>query len=218
MSVLKAIWDVGKVAIPVIASLWGGSRANAANKKEAEQNRDFQERMSNTAVQRSVDDYTAAGLNPSLAYDRSASSPVGGVADIRDTIGNAVSSAQAWKAQKQAMEIAATDLELRKEETKTRMAANMAASGRDIEAANLSNAQSALAHQQLNYNLSLNPKILNKYDTENRYTSAQAVLAELSQAGAVNARNFELMMGKGGPILNKAVLPALQALRLLRGK
>lgn len=84
--------------IVAAGSLIGGHQADKRARKEARKQREFQERMRDTAWQAAVSDMETAGINPALAYSEGpAASPGGAMASQRDYISPAVSSAMQWK-------------------------------------------------------------------------------------------------------------------------
>ncbi len=71
----------------------GQSSANRANARQAQLNREFQERLSNTAVTRRMKDLKNAGINPILAGKFDASSPAGSMATMGSVGGAGVEGA-----------------------------------------------------------------------------------------------------------------------------
>lgn len=117
-------------ALGGLFNMFGQNAANESNQKIAQAQMDFQERMSNTAYQRSTADMRAAGVNPMLAYMQGgASSPSGASiamqnANPGDIVSGSANSALQGYRQAMEMEGTAASIENTKADTQNKQVNN----------------------------------------------------------------------------------------------
>ena len=205
----------------------GQDEMNAANAQQAQLNRDFQERMSNTAYQRGTKDMMAAGLNPMLAYSQGGASSPGGAQAQIGNVGAASAqgaSAMAGAAQSHAaVEQTRALTEKVRSETMTNMAnsAYLAAQTRNLQFQGTGNEEAvpgikarsqmdlAKMRAELGDNDNTNTGFtadVNRRKREAQLTGLETVLKGLAIPQARNISDFsQHPLGKAKPFIDQAL-------------
>lgn len=204
---------VAAAGAQVVGDVWSAS----SSRKEAQKNRDFQERMSGTAHQREVEDLIAAGLNPALSAMRGggASTPSGAVAQVPDyggSVGRGVNTALALKRQK-------AEIDLLESQSRQSDALTVKTNQEAETAFGLRGGQYDLQRLDIEQREKMMPHLIDQAREAVRQTSssarqqeALAILAELDKTGRVNLAAFEKEIGAMGPA-GRYLLEILRSVR-----
>ncbi|AXH73751.1 MAG: DNA pilot protein [Microviridae sp.] len=219
-------------ALTTGASLFGGSSANAMNRREAQKSRDFTERMSSTAHQREVKDLRAAGLNPILSATggSGSSTPSGATAQQSDAVTPAVTSGV-----NSAISIIRTLAEANKTmaetQTELKRPSNIEASTSNLGSATALNRTSAELKDLEKISVALQPQYIKsqteastsaaslnranvskaKQETENLKTEKLRIEADtaLKNASTLNETTRNLILGQDVEVAKRAASKAL---------
>lgn len=183
----------------------GGTQQNSANAREARENREFQERMSNTSYQRAKADLEKAGFNPALALGKGgASTPGGAQAQMQNVAGPAINSAAA--ALEQGARIAQTKAEIDKTKQETNLMAADFQIRRQLADRNMEMTAQSLAEMTRQQHPEYIALRKNQQEADLRLTQTSARQAELEIPALQNmSRAAQTWWGRNvSPFLNDA--------------